>query len=278
MRKFRYSPGIIVLYLVLSAISLLWVYPFGWMLSASFKSNNEIIASGLNLIPQEPRFENYVKTWGQARFGQYFLNSVTVTFFSVLLVVTMTTLSGYVLGRYRFIGKQAALSIFIASITIPLVSTIIPVFQIIKSLGLLGKLSGLIIAQAGGTHVVFIMLFSSYYRQIPKELEEASVIDGCNFVNTFARIMLPLAKPMILTTAIMESIWTWNSFLLPLVLTLNYPKARTLAVGLYAFRGENIVDWGAIASGGVIAVFPIIIGFIFCQKYFVNGIAGAVKS
>jgi raffinose/stachyose/melibiose transport system permease protein len=278
MRKFRLSPGLIILYLILSVVSLLWVYPFFWMLSASVKSNNDIISSELSLIPAEIHLENYAKTWGQADFGRYFLNSVTVTFFVVLLVVAMTTLSGYVLGRYAFAGKNAALSVFIASITIPLVSTIIPVFQIVKSLGLLGKLSGLIIAQAGGTHVIFIMLFSSYYRQIPKELEEAAVIDGCGFIAVFARIMLPLARPMVLTTIIMESIWTWNSFLLPLVLTLNYPKARTLAVGLYAFKGENIVDWGAIASGGVLAVFPVIIGFIFCQKYFVNGVAGAVKS
>jgi raffinose/stachyose/melibiose transport system permease protein len=278
MRKIRLSPGLVTLYLLLSVISLLWVYPFFWMLSASFKSNNEIIASELSLIPGEIHLENYTRTWGGADFGRYFFNSVTVTVFAVLMVVTMTTLSGYALGRYSFAGKKAALSVFIASITIPLVSTIIPVFQIVKSLGLLGKLSGLIIAQAGGTHVVFIMLFSSYYRQIPKELEEASVIDGCGFVTTFARIMLPLAKPMVLTTVIMESIWTWNSFMLPLILTLNYPKSRTLAVGLYAFRGENIVDWGGIAAGGVLAVFPVIIGFIFCQKYFVNGVAGAVKS
>jgi raffinose/stachyose/melibiose transport system permease protein len=278
MRKFRLSPGIIILYLFLTLVSLLWVYPFLWTVSASFKTNNDIIAGALNLIPREFRVENYAKIWGQADFGRYFMNSVTVTVFAVLLVVVMTTLSGYVLGRYQFFGKQAALNVFIASITIPLVSTVIPVFQIIKSLGLLGKLSGLIAAQAGGTHVVFIMLFSSYYKQIPKELEEASVIDGCGFVKTFSRIMLPLAKPMVLTTVIMESIWTWNSFMLPLVLTLNYPKSRTLAVGLYAFRGENIVDWGAIAAGGVLAIFPVITGFIFCQKYFVNGVAGAVKS
>jgi raffinose/stachyose/melibiose transport system permease protein len=278
MRKFRISPGIVVIYLVLGAIALFWVYPFAWILSASFKTNNDIIGSGLNLIPKEFIAKNYATIWGQANFGRYFLNSVLVTIFSVVMVVTMTTLSGYALGRYKFIGGRIVLSVFIASITIPLVTTIIPVFQIIKSMGLLGKLSGIVIAQAGGTHVVFIMLFASYYKQIPKELEDASVIDGCNFVKTFSRIMLPLAKPMVTTTVIMESIWTWNSFLLPLVLTLNYPKARTLAVGLYAFKGENVVDWGGIASGGVLAIFPVIVVFIFCQKYFVNGIAGAVKS
>jgi raffinose/stachyose/melibiose transport system permease protein len=265
------------MYVILAVIALLWIYPFLWMLSASLKTNNEIISSGLNLIPGKPHFENYAKTWGQANFGRYFFNSLVVTFFSVSLVVFMTILSGYVLGRYHFIGKNFTMAVFVASISIPLVSTIIPVFEIIKSMGLVGKLSGLIIVQAGGTHVVFIMLFSSYFKQIPKELEEAAVMDGCSFVGTFTRIFAPLAKPMVTTTVIMESIWTWNSFLLPLVLTLNSPNSRTLAVGLYAFKGENIIDWASIAAGGVIAVFPIIVCFIFCQKYFVDGIAGAVK-
>jgi raffinose/stachyose/melibiose transport system permease protein len=277
-RKIRLTSGQGVLYLVLTVIAIFWVYPFFWMLSASVKTNNEVISAGLNLIPKTFHFENYAATWGYAKFGLYFFNSVIVTVCAVTLVVFMTILSGYVLGRYKFVGKHVTMGIFIASISIPLVSTIIPLFEIIKMMGLVGKLSGLVIAQAGGTHVVFIMLFSSYFQQIPRELEEASTIDGCNFVTTFIRVMAPLAQPMVTTTVIMESIWTWNAFLLPLVLTLNSPKARTLAVGLYAFKGENVVDWSLIAAGGVIAIFPVIICFISCQKYFVNGVAGAVKS
>jgi raffinose/stachyose/melibiose transport system permease protein len=190
----------------------------------------------------------------------------------------MSCLAGYVLGRYKFIGKNITLMVFVASMMLPLVSTIIPVYQIIKSMGLVGTKAGLILAQSGGAHVVFVMLFSGFFRQIPKEMEEAAIVDGCGFFRTFFRVIAPLAKPISVTTIIMETIWTWNAFLLPLVLTLNNPAARTLAVGLYSFKGENTVDWTGIAAGGVLAIVPIVILFLFLQKYFVNGVAGAVKT
>ena len=126
--------------------------------------------------------------------------------------------------------------------------------------------------------MIFLMLFSSYYQTIPKEMEEAATIDGAGFFQTYVKVMFPLAKPIMVTVVIMQFIWTWNSFLLPLIVTLNNPKIRTLAVGLYALRGENVVDWTGIAAGASIAIVPVVIIFIALQKYFVDGIAGAVKS
>ena len=111
-----------------------------------------------------------------------------------------------------------------------------------------------------------------------KEMEEAAIVDGCGFFQTYVRIMFPLAKPIIVTVVIMQFIWTWNSFLMPLVLTLSQPSLRTLAVGLYALQGEHVVDWTGIAAGATISVLPVILVFIAMQKHFVNGIAGAVKS
>ena len=182
------------------------------------------------------------------------------------------------MGRYNFAGKKVVLSILMASITIPLVFTIIPVYELLKGMGLSKNLLGLILAESGGGHVIFLMLFSGFFASIPKEMEEASLIDGCSFPQLFIHIMFPLSKPIMVTVVIMQFIWTWNSFLLPLTLTLNNPDIRTLAVGLYALRGENVVDWTGIAAGASIAVVPVIIIFIACQKYFVDGIAGAVKS
>ena len=112
---------------------------------------------------------------------------------------------------------------------------------------------------------------------MPNELEEAAKIDGCGFMRTFVNVMMPLSSPISTTVIIMESLWTWNAFQLPLILTLNNPAARTLAVGLYAFKGENTVDWTGICAGGAIAMVPIIIVFIAFQKFFINGMAGAVK-
>lgn len=265
-------------HLLLILVGLIWIYPFLWMVSASFKSQPEFFGNRLGLIPREPTLDNIVRIWEKANFSRYFINTVLVTFFAVIIVLIMTMLAGYAMGRYNFIGKKAIMSIFLGSIAIPLVSTIIPTYEVVKSMHLVGTKTGLVLAQAGGAHVIFLLLFTSFFGSVPKELEEASNIDGCNFFQTFFHIMMPLCKPIATTVVIMETIWCWNAFMLPLVLTLNNPASRTLAVGLYAFKGENTVDWTGIAAGGTIAIIPVIILFIFMQKYFVEGIAGAVKS
>lgn len=257
---------------------LIWIYPFLWMISASFKTQPEFFANRLGLILEKPTLDNIVRIWNKANFSQYFLNTVIVTLFSVLIVLIMTMMAGYAMGRYKFFGKKFIMAVFLGSIAIPLVSTIIPTFEVVKGMGLLGTKTGLILSQAGGAHVIFLLLFTSFFESIPNELEEAAKMDGSNYFQTFIHIMMPLCKPIATTVVIMETIWAWNAFMLPLVLTLNNPVSRTLAVGLYAFKGENTVDWTGIAAGGTIAVIPIIILFICMQKYFVEGIAGAVKS
>lgn len=262
---------------VLILFSIVFLYPIVWTIISSFKPQADFFKEQLALIPSSMTFENYVRVWGRANFAVYFLNSVVVTVFSVLLVLIMTNMAGYVLGRYKFVGRSALMGIFLSSICIPLVSTLIPVYQIVKGAGLLGTRLGLILSGAGGAHVVFLLLFSSYYSTVPNELEEAAKIDGCGFMRTFVNVMMPLSSPISTTVIIMESLWTWNAFQLPLILTLNNPAARTLAVGLYAFKGENTVDWTGICAGGAIAMVPIIIVFIAFQKFFINGMAGAVK-
>ncbi len=275
MKLKKITPVQMIMYLVLALLAFVCVYPFLWMLSASFKTQSEF---GLNLIPESFKFDNFVRAWNNANFAVYFRNSIIVTLSVVAIVLMATSLAGYVLGRYAFPGKKLIMGIFLASTTIPLVFTIIPVYELLKNIGLSQNLLGLILAESGGGHVIFLMLFSSYYQTIPKEMEEAATIDGAGFFQTYVKVMFPLAKPIMVTVVIMQFIWTWNSFLLPLIVTLNNPKIRTLAVGLYALRGENVVDWTGIAAGASIAIVPVVIIFIALQKYFVDGIAGAVKS
>lgn len=267
-----------IVYVLLSVVALIWIYPFIWMITASLKTQDEFFASGLSLIPKSLNFENYVRAWNNANFGVYFKNSIIVTVSVVVIVLLATSAAGYVMGRYAFVGKKLIMGIFMASITIPLVFTVIPIYELLKEMGLEQNLLGLILAEAGGGHVIFLMLFSSFYGGIPKELEEAATIDGSGFLKTYSSIMFPLAKPIMATVVIMQFIWTWNSFLLPLIVTLSRPELRTLAGGLYALRGENVVDWTGIAAGACIAVLPIILIFICLQRYFVDGVAGAVKS
>lgn len=277
-KKIRLPASVAIIYVLLTILAFIFVYPFLWMLSASFKTQDEFFADGLSLIPKHLSFDNFIRAWNSANFSVYFKNSLMVTVSVVLIVLFATSLAGYVIGRYSFFGKKFLMAVFISSTTIPLVFTIIPIYELLKSIGLSQSIVGLILAEAGGGHVIFLMLFASYYAGLPRELEEAAVIDGCNFIQIYSRIMFPLAKPIMVTVVIMQFIWTWNSFLLPLTITLNNPELRTLSVGLYALRGENVVDWTGIAAGASISILPVIIIFIVLQRYFVEGISGAVKS
>ncbi|MBR5968834.1 MAG: carbohydrate ABC transporter permease [Lachnospiraceae bacterium] len=267
----------VITHIVLLVCSLIWIYPMVWTIMSSLKPQNEFFKSQLSLFPSTFTLENFTRVWLRASFATYFLNSVIVTVCSVILVLIMTNTAGYVLGRYRFFGRGLLMAVFLSSICIPLVSTLIPVYQIIRSMGLMGTRLGLILSGAGGAHVIFLLLFSSYYSTIPNELEESAKIDGCGFFKTYFSVMRPLSRPISTTVVIMESVWTWNAFQLPLILTLNNPSSRTLAVGLYAFKGENTIDWTGICAGGAIAMIPIIIIFISFQRFFINGMAGAVK-
>ncbi len=274
----QFSVGKLIVYILLCIIAFFWVYPFLWMISAAFKTQNEFFGSGLNLIPESFQLDNFIRAWNNANFGVYFKNTIIVTVSVVIIVLLSSSFAGYVLGRFSFVGKKLILTVLLASITIPLVFTVMPVYELLKAMGLEQSILGLILAESGGGHVIFLMLFSGFYATIPKEMEEAANIDGSGFFRTYSNIMFPLAKPIMVTVVIMQSIWTWNSFLLPLIVTLNNPQIRTLAVGLYALRGENVVDWTGIAAGACIAVLPVILVFIATQKYFVDGLAGAVKS
>ncbi|WP_242942187.1 MULTISPECIES: carbohydrate ABC transporter permease [Oscillospiraceae] len=267
----------VIKYAVLTAVALIWVYPFVWMVSASLKTNNEIFADKLSLIPQAVQWDNYVRAWKNANFSQYFVNTIHITFFTVVIVLIVTMMMGYALGRFRFPGKRAVMGVIAASMFIPMGFNLIPVFRLIKNMGLMNSRWGVILAQAGSLNVVFVMMFASSFAQIPRELHEAALIDGCGFLRIFLQIMVPLSKPIIGSVVIMQTIWSWSEFLLPLVLTLNSASLRTLAVGLYSLKGEIMLDWTGLAAGAAIALLPIIVVFVFLQKYFVDGISGAVK-
>jgi len=267
----------IITTLILLPIGFGWIYPFLWMVSAGFKSSSEIFA-GLSLIPSDPQPSNFSRAWTEARIGEYFLNTVIVTVGSIAIVLVSVSMIGYVLGRYQFPGKKLIIVLFAITVFLPEGYTIIPIFELVNRLGLANSLAGVTLAQAGGAHVVMVLLFAGYFAQLPREMEEAAVVDGAGFVRVFWEIMLPLAKPVVATTIILQFMHSWNSFLIPLVLTLSRPELRTLAVGIYAFQGEFFTDWSGMAAAATISLAPIVIVFLLLQRYFVEGIAGAVKS
>jgi len=264
--------------LVLVVGAVLWVYPFIWMVSASVKSSTEVFTAGLHLIPKTFAWANYTRAWRDAGFGGYLVNTVLVTVTTVVIVVVRSALCGYVLGRYQFRGSRIFLGVLVATLFVPTGYTIIPVVKLSMELGLLNSLSGMVLALSGAANVSAILLYAGYFRQLPKELEEAAVVDGAGFLRVFASIMLPLSMPVTATVGLLTFLATWNAYFLPLVFSFSRPELRTLSVGMQAFVGENATDWSGMAAAGVISILPIVALFLFLQRYFVDGIAGAVKS
>lgn len=262
----------------LAALGVLWVFPFIWMVSASLKTSGEIFGGGLGLVPETLQWENYSRAWIDGRFGSYLRNTVIVTLATTLIVVVRCALAGYVIGRYRFPGSRLIIAIFVATLFVPTGYTIIPIVKVSLQLGLLNSLAGMILALGGAANVAAILIYAGYFRGMPAELEEAAIVDGAGFLRVFGTIMFPLSMPVTATVAILTFLSTWNAFFLPLVFSFSNPALRTVSVGMQAFVGENSTDWPGMAAAGVISILPVVILFIFMQKYFVEGIAGAVKS
>jgi len=271
------KPRTLLTVLLLVGLSVIWIYPFVWMISASFKTPMEIFRGGLTLMPEEFRWENYRRAWVDANFGRYLQNTVIVTVGATLLVLLHCSLTGYVLGRYSFAGKRIIVGVLVGTLFIPAGYTIIPVLEMADRLGMLNSLWGIIIVLGGGGHTAAILLMAGYFRQLPKELEEAAILDGAGFPQIFFRIMLPLAKPALATIGIMTILSTWNSFFVPLVFTFSRPELRTLSVGMQAFVGQHETDWSGMAAGATISLIPVMVIFLLLQRFYIEGIAGAVK-
>lgn len=257
---------------------LIWIYPFLWMVSASFKTSAEVFTKGLDLLPDAPEWANYERAWVEAEFGTYLLNTVIVTVCTVVVVVARCAMTGYVLARHEFRGRKIIMGVLVATLFVPAGYTIIPLVDLSQKLGLLNSLTGIVLAMSGAANVAAILLYFGYFRGIPKELTEAALIDGAGFATIFFRVMLPLAKPVTATVTVLTFLSTWNAFFLPLVFTFSRPDLRTVSVGMLAFVGENATDWSGMAAAATISLLPVVVLFIVLQRYFIEGIAGAVKS
>jgi len=273
MRTFK---GKYLIHFFLILLVLIWLYPFVWTLSTSLKTSAQMWEGGTNLIPQPFEFENYLRAWKTANFSSYFLNTVIYAAGTVLLAIFLASTSGYVIGRFPFPGRNLVLVAMLATLVVPQATTIIPIFNLVKGLGLLNTRYGMILASSGGL-VVNVLLFSGFFQGLPKDLEDAGKIDGCNFLQQFFYIMFPLAKPIIATVTILTFINSWKAFLIPLVFTFSRPELRTLGVGMYAFVGERSTDWTAMAAAASLSIIPMMIVFLLFQRYFIQGLAGAIK-
>ncbi len=265
-------------YVVLSAWSLFTIFVVGWVVIASFKTNSEIFRDVFSL-PDVWQFSNYAKAWNAANFGLFFRNSVIVTFSSVLLILAVSAPAAYVLSRMAFRGRGLLTTVFIAGMGIPVTLLLIPLFVIVTRMGVVNTLPGLILVYVTVSIPFTVYILTGFFASLPKELEEAGVIDGCTDFAVFSRIMLPLASPGLITAAIFNGISIWNEYLLVLVFVADSEK-RTLSLGLYSLQNamQYTGDWVGLFAGVCIVMVPTIILFIVLSERMISGITmGAVK-
>ncbi|MGL4610505.1 MAG: carbohydrate ABC transporter permease [Trueperaceae bacterium] len=283
-RTFRFEsllggPGQWILHIILLGIGFIYIFPFIWMLGTAFKTSQEFFNLGIQPFPAgEWQWKNFVDAWVKANFGRYFLNTVIVSVGVTGLVVLFTAMAAYALTRLRVPFSAVILGFIVMTLFLPSGYTIIPTFNIVQRLGMLNSLGAVILVLVASGMVFNTLLFYGYMQTMPKEIEEAAVIDGASIHQRFRNVILPMSSPMIATVALFTFMNTWNDFFTSLVFTLARPELRTLAVGMYAFIGQTSTDWTLLCAGATISILPIIFIYVALQERFTEAFAGAVKS
>lgn len=255
---------------------ILIVYPLFNMVISSFKSTKDIMQKPFAL-PVELDFSNYVYIWVEKGFGRYFLNSLLFTGAAMIFVVLLGSMAAYGISRYSFKGNTLVYMFFLSGIMLPLKAAIIPLFQIVKGLGVMDTPMSviLIFIAMGLPSTVFIL--SGFMKTIPEALEQAARIDGCSDLRIYSQIVMPITAPSIALVTIYNAVPIWNDFFFPMVF-IQSDRFKTLPVGLSSFIGQHSTKWNLLFTGLSIAIVPMLVLYLFMSKYFIKGMtAGAVK-
>ena len=264
--------------LTLLVILILWaVLPFFWMVSTAFKTTEETYTSPPLWIPHCPTIKNFLYIVKRGAFLTYFRNSVIVAVSTTIITIILSSLAGYGFSRFKFFGGHSLLLLFLITQMFPGALLIIPLFQIIKFLKLLNTLYALVLSHITFSLPLCTWLMKGFFDQIPQELEEAAMIDGCSRISAMIYVIFPLALPGIIAASIFSFIGSWDEFIFALTFTSS-DRVRTLPIGLQRFIGSYEIYWNHLGAASVLTTIPVIILFLFIQKYMVKGLtAGSVK-
>jgi ABC-type glycerol-3-phosphate transport system permease component len=263
-----------LVYVTLLLIMAVQAFPLVWMILTSVKNQREVFSS---FLPQRLDFSNFVRVWKAIDLPTHLLNSLYVTTLTVVIVVIVATLAGYVFARFNFRGKDWLFYIFIAAMMIPGQAILIPMFQFLKTIGLLNTLTGLSLSYLGGATAFSIFLMRAFFVSLPRELGDAAKMDGAGEWGVFWYIYLPLAKPGVATVVIIQSMGIWNEFMFSNTF-ISSPQSKTIQAALFQAVGRYSTDYTALSSGLMLALIPIFTIFLILQKQFIQGLtAGAVK-
>lgn len=262
--------------ILLAVIALIQMYPLLWMVLFSLKDNGEIFYTNTAGLPRVWRWENYA----QALSGDlmsYFLNSVFYTVVTVVVSGLVSAMAAYAITRLKWRFSNAMLSLFLMGIMIPIHAALLPLFIVVDRLGIMDSYLALLIPYIAFAIPMNVFILSGFLRSVPKELEEAALIDGCSIYGTFFRIILPIIKPALATVSIFTFLGTWNELMFANTF-VNSSKYRTLTVGIMSFAGQYSTDWGLIGAGMVIGTLPtVLIYFLLSAQVQESLTAGAIK-
>lgn len=265
-------------HVVLIVWSLLTAVPILWVLASSLKTDNEIFVDSWK-PPAVLRFDNYARAWGEASFGTYFLNSLIVVGASVVIVMVLGAMVSYCLARYDFVGKSALSYLFIAAMAVPIFLAVVPLFGVVKQLGLLNTYQGLIAVYVAYAMPFTVFFLTGFFATLPKEISEAAFVDGAGHYATFFRVMLPMARPGLVSIAIFNALGLWNQYLIPLFLNTDQSKfVITQGLATMASEAGYASDFSGLFAGLIIGMAPVLVLYLVFQRQIQSGMtAGALK-
>ncbi len=259
------------------AITLFAIFPIVWALLTSLKEEAAIITTRMQYIPESITYQNYVDIWTRSNFPILLTNSAITTAMTVVICATLGTLASYAIARFQFRGRRELMLFYLVIRMFPAVMIIIPLFILMRNVGLLDSRLGLALAYTTFLLPVFIWMMKGFFDAVPLELEDAARIDGCSRIGAMMRVILPLVVGGLVATAVFVAIGAWNEFLFALMMTTS-TGSRTWPVGLQLMVGEFQLPWGTLAAGGIVSIVPVVILFALVQRALVRGLtAGAVK-
>jgi sn-glycerol 3-phosphate transport system permease protein len=268
----QHAPGYMAMLLCLLAIGL----PIYWMVIGAFKQSAEIYRVPPTWLPLEPTLGNFANAWQSAPFGRYYVNSLVVTVLGSLFEIFFAVTTAYAFAFLRFPRKEWLFVLLLAALMVPAQVTILPNYLTVANFGWVNTYAGIIVPGAAVAYGAFLL--RQYYRTLPLEVIDAAKVDGAGHLRILPAVVVPLAKPAIISFALLSIVAKWNDFLWPLIVT-NTREMRVLPIGIYWLRvEEGAIDWGVIMAGTLFVVLPVVLIFLYAQRYIVDGIAaGAVK-
>lgn len=270
-RHGRRVVGSVVYHVLMVTAVFVWLVPLIWMLSMSLSTNESLRIDASNLIPTDFTLDNFRDAFAISLVGRWFLNSVIVTASTTLLTVALCTMAGYAFAKLPFWGRTALYAVVLAGLMVPFEAVFIPLFTMVADLGQHNTYPALILPRIASALGVFVM--TQFFSRVPKEYSEAAMVDGAGRWTVFFQIMLPLARPAILSLAILVFVWSWNDYLWPLV-SISDREMFTITPGLASLKLQwsNAQDLGSIMARGVVGAAPVLIVFLIFQRHLIRGI------